>query len=223
MNSRITLLVCVVLTLVSSTIYAEEGENGSKRVIVGSYLGIDFATIGGTASNTTSIDLAYRTGFAAGASLIVRLTRNLSAQTELGFAIKGNRANGAAPSASSTRYIGYLEIPVLARASVLISETVEPYGYVGPALGIRLDADAEFDDGRFYEENHAIEPLDLGLMLGTGAAVKLGRSGALTFDVRYNHGLRDLLTQPVEGTVLNRVIYFTVGYQTDLSIFSGDR
>lgn len=223
MNRRTAWLICVTLTLVPATIYADESDVWTRSLVIGGHLGLDFATRGGTASNASGINIARRAGFAAGAGLIWRLTHNFSAQTEFGFAVKGERANGAAPSTSSTWYLAYLEIPILLRASVPISDKVESYGYVGPALGILLDADVEYDDGRFFEVNRAVEPIDIGLMFGAGAAVDVGTHGALTFDVRYNLGLRDTVKPSSDGTYLNRAIYLTIGYQTDLSIFSGDR
>lgn len=221
MDRRTVWLICITLTLVPATIHADESDFWSGSVVIGGHLGPDVTTVGGTALNDANIDFSYRVGFAAGASIMARVTRMLALRTELGVAVKGHRAKGAAPSTSSTLYLAYLEIPILLQASVPISDKVEPYGYVGPALGILLDADRKYDDGRFREVNRVFEPLDIGLMFGAGAAVDVNKHDALTFDVRYNIGLRDTVKPSSDETALNRAIYFTIGYQTDLSIFSG--
>lgn len=179
-------------------------------------LGIDFATLGGGESKDSNY--SYRLGFTGGGLLAIGLTRVFSAQLEFNFAAKGDRRDTDAPGTSRTLYLGYLEVPVLAHASVPISEAVEPYAYLGPVLSVLLDTHVRYDDGRFYDTVSSMEPIDIGLMLGLGAAVAMGEAGAITVDVRYNLGLRDYVQGPADGSdSLNRAIYLTVGYRADLA------
>lgn len=89
--------------------------------------------------------------------------------------------------------------------------------YAGPTLGVLLDADARRYDGLHVEFTDRTERLDIGLMLGAGAAVELAAVGSLTLDVRYNHGLRARNTNATsENEIKNRAFYLTVGYRADL-------
>jgi Outer membrane protein beta-barrel domain len=216
MRIRIFCLTCIWLLFTSTISYANEVEHGSKRLVLGAHLGVARATI--VDDDPGDTNLRYRTGFAGGGICIVRLISILSAQTGIDFAVKGVRVDTDFPGTSETSYMSYLEIPLLLRADLPVSKRVAPYVYLGPALGIFLDAHTRFDDGRFYESNRGIEPLDIGLMLGAGTAVNIGENGAVTMDVRYNLGLRNWLSNPIgDSEVFNRAIYLTVGYRADLA------
>jgi hypothetical protein len=218
MRSPITCLAFTMSFLLPAIIHADDNTGEASRIVIGGHLGISFATRDGSDQNDTGTVVAYRAGFTGSGILRIRLAGILSAQTEVGFTVKGDRFETDFPSSSSTFYISYLEIPLLLRAGIPVSKETETYGYLGPALGILLDADVRLDDGRFYEVNRLIEPLDIGLMFGAGVAVDVGTMGSLTFDLRYNLGLRNTIRNPIgDRESFNRAIYLTVGYRADLA------
>jgi hypothetical protein len=218
----------VALFTVPKTAFADDLRTWSKRLEAGLHLGADFAGIGGSELNDVAVDYSYRAGFTGGGTCSLRLTHVLSAQLELTFATKGFRGDTSFPSTSGTGYIGYLEIPLLARFGIPIAERFEPNLTLGPALGLRLSARTTYDDGRVSPGTDRVEPIDIGLMFGTGIAIDVGQAGALTFDVRYNLGLRNWGKNATsDNEAFNRAIYLTVGYRADLAtlgrLFGGSR
>jgi hypothetical protein len=216
MSTRLVWLGCMALLAAPATLWADNGKRGTERIDVGLHLGAAFATIGGSELDDTGVNYSYRTGFTAGGILGLSLTRIISAQIELDFVTKGYRGDTGLPSSSGSQYVGYLELPVLLRAVAPISKKIQPSGYLGAALGIRLDADITLDDGRNIEIDDRIEPLDIGLVVGAGIAVDVGKSGALTVDARSTFGLRDH-SKDADSEAFNRAIYLTVGYRADLA------
>jgi opacity protein-like surface antigen len=209
---------CAAVLAVPQTLQADQARAWSEQVDVGLHAGMDLATIGGSELNDEGVDYSHRAGFTGGVGCGVRLTRMVSVQLAVDFASKGYRADTNAPSTSVTSSVDYLEIPILVALTVPVSAGIEPYGYVGPALGIRLASMGTFDDGRRIDTTDRVEPVDIGLMVGAGTAVEIGKVGDLTFDLRYNFGLRNwskIATS--ENEVLHRVIYLTVGYRADLA------
>lgn len=217
MSHRIACLLGIASYLMPTMLHADEGEDWSRRTLVGVRTGLSLASIGGSERNDPGVDYSYRKGFTGGGSLALRLTRVFSTQIELDFVTKGFRADTLFPSTSGTQYLAYLEIPLLVQASLPFSDTFEPYLSLGPALGILLDSDIRFDDGKFDETDRGLRRVDVGWVLGGGAAVNLGRMGVLTMEVRYNFGVRNLNTSEVVPEALNRAIYLTVGYRADLA------
>ena len=218
MKRRVACLLCIAGLFGAGTIHADEAETWSRRITLGGHAGVDFATLGGSELDDEGVDYSYRTGFAGGGILDLGLTRVLSAQLELDFVTKGFRGETDFPSTSGTQHMSYLEVPILLRGAVPISQAVELYGYGGPAFGVLLDASIEFDDGNSLELDRSVKRFDIGLLFGAGVAVNVRDAGAITFDVRYNLGVRDWSTvEDSDNTVINRAIYLTVGYRADLA------
>ena len=212
-------LGCLTLCAAPHSLRADDAPAWPERIDVGLYVGVDFASIGGSELNDPGVDYSSRAGFVGGGSFAVQLTRFFSVQTDAGFSTKGYRADALSPINSGTQYIGYLELPILLRASLPISKSVEPYVNLGPAIGVVLDGHFTFDDGRVSEDDTWIEPLDIGLLAGAGAAIQVGDAGAITIDIRYNLGLQNIVENAIgnDDKAVNRVIYLTVGYRADLA------
>jgi opacity protein-like surface antigen len=219
MTSRITCLIGALTLIASATVHADEANDWSRRTSVGVHVGAAFATFRDNGPDDPPDASQYRTGFTGGGTYIVQVARVISVQAEAGFTVKGSRFDTGFPGTSSTTYMSYLELPLLVRGHVTFANDFEPYIYLGPAFGILLDAQTHFDDGRFSEANGRKSLVDIGLMMGAGMAVNLGETGAVTFDVRYNHGLRNWIDNPMlEVEAFNRAIYLTVGYRADLAM-----
>lgn len=228
MQKRFVWVICVVVFNAPQVLQADQTRTWPERLEAGLHLGVDFATIGGSELNDTGIDYSYKAGFTSGILCGAHLTRVFAAQVEVIYASKGYRADTGAPSSSNTLYSDYLEVPILARVVAPFFEKIEPYGYIGPAIGIRLGALGIFDDGRRIDITDRVELLDVGLLSGAGIGMKVGNYGAFTFDLRYNFGLRNWSKIAEEDSeALNRAIYVTVGYRADLAtlgrLFGGSR
>jgi hypothetical protein len=208
----------VALTAIPCVLQAEEDKTGRERIELGISAGIDFGMIGGSELDDPGVDYSGKFGFTGGVISSLRMTELFSVQVEGNYASKNIRGDTPFPSSSAEVSIKYLEFPALIRVNMPVSPTIAPYFYAGPALSVMVDADASYDDGRHLERDERVETLDIGLMLGAGSAVNLGLSGSLTFDVRYNLGLRNRNRSATsESEVLNRAIYLTVGYRADLA------
>jgi hypothetical protein len=218
MNHRIACLLGIASYLMPTMLHADKGEDWGRRTLIGVQTGLSLANIGGSERNDPGVDYSYRKGFTGGGILALRLTQGFSTQIELGFVTKGFRADTLFPSTSGTQYLAYLEIPLLVQATLPFSDTFEPYLNLGPALGILLDSDIRFDDGKFDETDRGLRRFDVGLILGGGGALDVGRMGVLTVEVRYTFGVRNLNTSEVVPEAFNRAIYLTVGYRVDLAM-----
>lgn len=216
MSPKLVWIWCLTLIAIPTSTKADELSTWSQRIALGLHLGVDFATIGGSETNDSAVDYSYRTGFTGGGILAARFTPMVGAQLELDFVTKGFRGDTGIASTSGTQNVTYLEVPVLTRITVPVSQRIEPYGYAGPALGFAMTADIELDDGRHIDIKDRIKPFDIGLMFGVGIAASTRDSGTLTIDVRSTLGLRDR-SDDDDSEAFNRAIYLTVGYRADLA------
>lgn len=189
--------VLLFLYLISLVFPAVARAEASKRIVIGGQIGVGLSTFAGSDQSDGAGDVKYRSGLAGSGIIELRLTRVLSLQSEIGFVVKGQRFETNFPGTTSNWYVSYLEFPVLLRASTDVSDRVAIYGYTGPSFGFLLDADVEYDDGRFLEANRVFKPFDLGLMLGGGGSVHLGAGGACVLDIRYNRGLLNNIRNPI--------------------------
>ncbi len=108
--------------------------------------------------------------------------------------------------------VQYLQIPVLARASLPLPGRVRPYGVLGPTFAWELsekrkltgDVDNEFDvDG--------LKGFDFGGTAGLGVEVAAG-PGAWTLEARYDRGFTDLDRGTFGGKAKNAGFQVTAGY-----------
>ena len=79
--------------------------------------------------------------------------------------------------------MSYLEVPILARIPPFQWGRVAPMLFAGPSVGLRLATDNQIMDARRAE---------LSSVLGSGldVAVDAGRLSTITFDARYQIGVR---------------------------------
>jgi hypothetical protein len=197
---------------------AEETDEG-YRLYVGGGAGIGLVSIN---EANEVVQYSNKLGFTAGLIAGWIWTEMFAMQLEAAFSTKGYEStrNGV-PSAVS--HSDYVEFPLLLKFMAPLPGRATPYASLGPALGILLQADIDLADGRHIELTDRTERIDLGLMIGAGASIDVGTSGAVYVDARYNYGLLNtnkIATSEATETT-NRAFYMTVGYQTDLTIFSG--
>ena len=109
--------------------------------------------------------------------------------------------------------MNYLDIPILIKFNLSRGGSLKPSVFVGPSLGILIDAWAYVTDVSGNETDvdlsDTTKGTDLGLVVGLGIG-----SGPLVFDVRYSMGLStidDSFVNP-EPELKNSVISAMIGY-----------
>lgn len=218
LGKRLRWLGCLLVLFSAPSALAEEAD-GTHRLYLGGRAGISLASID---QANEVVQYSNKLGFTAGLIAGWRWTEMLAIQGEAAFSAKGYESSrNGVPSAVAHQ--NYVEFPLLLTLMIPVSDRATPYANLGPAFGILLSADVDLVDGRHIDVTDRTQRFDLGLMAGAGVSIQIGASGAICLDARYNHGLLDN-NKPAaseEPAVRNRAFYLTVGYQTDLSIFSG--
>jgi hypothetical protein len=173
--------------------------------------GVNFATVGGAGVPTTPSSL---TGFAGGAYLDIDVPFLFTIQPEVLYSMKGYGLDeslslfGSTYSAKATVNLNYLEIPVLIKYSFPVP-VVKPSVFVGPSMGILLNAKAKVDVTGQPTQNTDIKSsttsTDWGFVFGASANILV-----VTVDVRYTLGLTSL-DKSGSTKVYNRVWSITAG------------
>lgn len=212
----------IAIFLISTTPHAHADSEWSERIELGGKAGLDLARNAGPGANDEFVSASYKLGFTAGGTFGYRFTPIWGALADITFTRKGTHSSRDGMD-SNAYTMSYLEIPVLLRATLPTRGKASYNATLGPALGILLDLDVTQADGMRFDLDGAAETFDIGLMVGAGAAVAVGTRGHITFDVRYNHGLRniDKTAEPEGDDVMNRAFYFTLGYRTNLDTLLG--
>jgi hypothetical protein len=153
-------------------------------------------------------------GFALGFWWGVPLSRRLTIQPEILFSMKGDSESSAGYTASTQ--LSYLEVPVLARFSLLPNAPVQPSLFVGPSLAFNLSAHSKLkgDAGAVeIDVKDKVAGFDYGLVAGGGLGFLVGGK-ALGVDLRYSQGLGDV-GDGVIGSAHNEAVTFmlSIGLQ----------
>ncbi|WP_428266933.1 OmpA family protein [Haliangium sp.] len=137
----------------------------------------------------------------------------LGGQPEIGVVTRGARLDNAGAYLGTIRY-SYLEVPLLARASVNDLGRLSPYALVGPALSLNLSAETENRDGGITDRKDSTEFFDLGLQVGIGTEVAITSRISAVAEVRYAHGL--VAVDSDDNDLHQRAILFSLGATYDL-------
>lgn len=189
-----------------------EGKRSAVRE-AGARVSLARTTVGGRSiEESSSVRLPVH-GVAAGIFAHLELFRwndvGIGIQPELLYSPRGaeTERNGA--------YLGefhtsYLEAPLLARVESPMLGPVAFYAVIGPTFHLLLTAETRTSDGTVVDEKEGTNKLDVGLAAGVGTAIALPSRLSLSFEARYEHGLRTL--NPNDGVdIQNRAIFFTLG------------
>ena len=172
-------------------------------------------------------DADARNGFRIGGHLIAPLGGTFSFQTGLAFVQKGasqtvDLSEAGLGTAEIELQLDYLELPLLARADVG-SGSVTGHLLAGPALAFEVGCNvaAAFQDGPTRvefeascdEEDFEAETVgvDVGLLFGGGAAWAVSPAVALSGQVGYALGLRNIDDSGAGADIKNRALYLSVG------------
>lgn len=147
-------------------------------------------------SETDLTDRGAKLGFIGGVYAEVPVASGVSLQPEVLYSQKG--VDRDAPNASIG--VDYLEIPLLVKAGLPVSDLLDVDVYAGPALAIKLGDDDEVDTARFNSTN-------LGVSAGIGLA-----SGPFGVDARYTFSVQDA-TEGEANDFRHRVVSLTGVYR----------
>ena len=186
MKTKNSIVLALVLTIVSSTAFAQ--------VNVGIRAGLaasTFADKGNLADNnhmTLSVD--------AGSFLLVPINKSFSLRPEINYLRKGrSEETTALNTALKTDYhIHYLQVPLLLQyrdADSFEQSGSAFYINAGPYAAFALNADTKGASITLPEKNHT----DWGASFGIGYQMPVNQQN-ICFDLRYDMGLSNIANQP---------------------------
>lgn len=178
---------------------------------VGFGKGIKAGYVLSTLTGDDVVDSDRRPGYAAGVFLNLGLSPiPLSIQVEALYVMKGSEREDVEEGITIKTELNftYLEIPVLAKLTVVAVPGLKLQVFGGPSLGILLSAKSKLTVGNESAEidiKDDVKSTDLGLVLG----VALGIS-KIHFDVRYIMSM-STIDEVDEDDVKNSVLMATAG------------
>ena len=207
-------LVCAVLFVagISSFVRAQDLSYGLKA-------GLNMANL---TDEPEGESYKMKMGVALGGFAVYKVNDNLSIQPELLYTQKGNEIEYSYedydysyadwwnhPVTVTEKFkikLDYIEIPVLAKYSFSPGESVCPFIFGGPALGILMSAKVDSEDIK-----SDCNSMDIGLVLGGGVELESG----VSIDLRYDMGMTKVFKSEEGYTPKqkNTVISLMVGYK----------
>lgn len=186
-------------------------------------------------SHEAGFDSETRPALGGGGYLTLWLSDHLALQPELSYVPKGAELGGEAVDLIGAEIaLDYVTIPLLLRISTPPSN-VAPFGYVGPAIGVRVSctlsgddetgADIESDcgDAGPVGELPAFDTrgTELGLVAGLGLAVPFG-AASVVMEGRLDYGLSNIhdrsgLVGAIAPDITTRTISVFIGLAVPLS------
>ncbi len=227
MNGNLRRLVFVKLLMTTGLANSVAAQGPS--VTLGAKGGFDFARQSGV-----DADVGTRQSITFGVVVSAPLGRTFALQAEVMYARKGADFNifgqdntGRLVEVTDTWGLDYIEIPTLLKATLLPGASFAPVLFGGPALAFHTDCGisqvARFFDpftGEFLGETRqsfecfgvAFKDVDLGILMGAGVDVPLGRTVILSLEGRYDIGLLTVLDSDVSGQgIRNRTFSLLAG------------
>lgn len=163
-------ILCSLALIVSTTSAGAQGFSG-----LGAKLGYSSSQFVG--ADIPGKGVSSQSGLTLGGYASYEFNNTFSLQQEVLFTLKGSKVNTIGDVWLSNIFL-YVEIPLLAKATLLPESELRPNVYAGPALAVLIGA---FNDVGFLED---IRSYDVGLVIG--CAVDIWR---LSLDLRLTNGL----------------------------------
>lgn len=195
-----------------STGYAQQ------RFSAGPRLGLNLSNYWGNADG-----MKFKPGLAAGAFIMYSSLNHFGISADVLYSQRGTRYNTG--FVKFTQRVNYLEIPVVARYFLTLSGNFRPNLFIGPSLGIKLNAkrvngadDIVGSSPLINGENsNDFRNLDLGATGGFQLNWGAGNRQRFLIDARYNLGLTDVQTGlpnrwGPRSSLQNSTITLTLGY-----------
>ncbi len=178
----------VALSVAALTLSAFANQANAQELSFGPKVGFTSSTLAGNdAPDGTSSVSKFTAGvfFKANAGEIV------SFQPEVLYAQRGATTTSGNDPDGQTLDVDYLQIPVLIKAQVPISETIFPFVYAGPYGAFELSNNyqaAIFDGAIVFNDQADVNDFDFGAVVGAGMDFQIN-SFFLGFDARYDIGM----------------------------------
>jgi hypothetical protein len=185
------IIVIVTMLLIGSAAYSQ------AQLAIGIKGGLNFANL---SSSSASAAYASRTGYHAGAFLLVKLSK-IGIQPEILFSRQGSTIGGLDAS------FDYVNIPVVLKLYTVAGINLQ----VGPQFGFVSGAQGPLTVNGIttvQDVSNRLKGFDLSAALGLGWDAPFG----LTFDARYNLGLSKV-NDTGSDDVKNQVIQVSVGFK----------
>ncbi|MBD2751440.1 porin family protein [Spirosoma validum] len=207
---RSTLLSFILVSCCLSGSFAQQ------RFSAGPRIGLNMSNYWGNADN-----MSFKPGFTAGAFLMYSSLNHFGISADVLYSQRGTKFNDG--RYKFTQHVNYLEIPVVARYFLTLSGNFRPNVFIGPSLGIKLNAkrtDGEVLAGPATQVNidntGDFHSLDLGATGGFQLNWGVGPRQRFLLDARYNLGLSNVQALPnlwgANNNIHNSVITVTLGY-----------
>jgi hypothetical protein len=203
----------VIASVVASLMPCAAGAMGIEK---GVKAGVNLASFRGEFADLA--DAKIRTGFVGGAFVAFGFAPDLAVQVEALFSQKGAKfesvgmdeeGNPTGQTYDTFVKVNYLEVPVLLRGTLLRGAPVQPMYLIGPTAGISLGGTVE-SDGLPDADLDELKSVDLGLVLGAGAAFRLG-GRKVTAEFRYTTGFGDIYDLSGNAESVNSVFSLMAG------------
>ena len=221
----LALIVCTGLPVPGSSegllsLYEE------PSMALGFKAGIGFTGVHGSGvDELIGNDTRGKSGFIGGTFFRISISKHVSFQPELLYAIKGDSRDGAIIDTVSKvpRYgtlktqLTYLEIPLIVRLRLRFGPGWIPAVYAGPVVSVLQTAKVVFEDEETveFQINDAVTRTDLGLVLGGGVNFPFG-TGYLTTEIRYTLGMNSIDQSGLGRNVYNHSLSFMAGFMFPL-------
>jgi hypothetical protein len=166
-----------------------------QRWSIGPRVGANISNFTGDIDNNK-----WLPGWSAGGFIMYSSVNHFGISGDILYSQKGARFENVLVIATPTDYIqriNYLEIPVLARYFLTLSGSFRPNFFIGPSLGLKLNAKLknieqggnELPDRDVSDQ---FRTADLGLTGGFAFNFQVAPGKRILLDARYTYGLTDI-------------------------------
>ena len=204
------LAISLALTLAGAS-------SAGAQIAIGIKGGANLSNVSVTA-NGAEPEVPYdsRTGMLLGASAGISVTPWLTVQLEGRYSQEGTQQTEDGVTASLR--LSYLDLPLLAKVHIPTGASpLMPYLYAGGFVGFEVNCGLKTSGAVSVELDCETADVgrqsnDYGAVFGGGTDVRLG-PGAVTLDIEYSLGLRNMAEDAAIGEAYSRVFAVAAGYR----------
>jgi hypothetical protein len=180
----------LIAASLAGTAMAQTGVIPPRRF--GFTAGVNSSTISGS---DLGDNVSRRTGFAAGALLVLPVSSNIAIEPELLYSTKGIESHESDLDASLK--MNYVQVPVLVRVEIPASGGTKPFVYGGPAIAFKASCNVEVSGqgtnissgcDNLESDSEKLKTVDYGLVAGGGLLFDVG-GRKFSIGARYDHSL----------------------------------
>ncbi|GAB3321609.1 hypothetical protein GCM10027299_16300 [Larkinella ripae] len=182
-----------------------------QRWSAGPRIGVNVSSLYGKSSY-----YGAKLGLVAGGFVSYSAINHFGISADILYSQRGGKYDNPSDRSSHVQHLNYLEIPVVARYYLNLSGNFRPNLFIGPSLGILLDAKRtkSIYQGQSYPDSDTkeeFESVDLGGTAGFQANFKVKDRQRFLIDARYTLGITNVRTNPAPW-LGNSTFAFTLGY-----------